>query len=77
MPRLVVETLYDPAQRRRVLIFKRSDETFGFEEQYYSDAPTERSWIPVAAQFATRVGSAEDAAREARGRVSWLSGAGQ
>jgi hypothetical protein len=77
VPHLVVETLYDPAHRRRVLIFKRPDETFGFEEQYYSDVPAEKSWIPVAAQFATRVGTAADAEREARGRVSWLSGAGQ
>ena len=76
MSHFVVETLYDRQRKRRVLILGRPDGTFGFEEQYYADAPAEKAWVPVATRLATRVASVEDAAREARNRVSWLADGG-
>jgi hypothetical protein len=66
----VLETLYNPDRTRRVYIFRRSNGTFGFEEEYFSNDEYEMCWIPRSGLSV--FDSAETALREARDRLNWL-----
>ena len=53
MAEVPVRNIYRKDGRRRVVIFRRSvgsfgENTFGFEEQYFSDEPLERCWCPLS-----------------------------
>lgn len=67
------ETIYDAAQKRRVVLFRRDDGTFGFQEERFSSDPLEQCWLPfVERRSECRCDSLESAMREARGRIDWL-----
>jgi hypothetical protein len=68
-----VQTIYDDAKKRRVVILQREDGSFGFEEQRFSDEPLELSWIPFGRYSVCHCDTAARALVEARGRVAWLS----
>jgi hypothetical protein len=68
-----VQTIYDDAKKRRVIILQREDGSFGFEEQRFSDEPLEMCWIPFGRYSVCHCDTAERALVEARGRVTWLS----
>ena len=65
-----IQTLYDDAKKRRVVIFEREDGSFGFEHQRFSEEPLEMAWIPYEQDC--RCDTPERALAEARGRVAWL-----
>lgn len=67
------KTIYSEDRSRRVVVFRRSDGTFGFEDQLYSNEPNEQCWFPCGRYTDCRTASAEDALREATGRVAWLA----
>lgn len=71
----VIDTLQHESGKLRVIIFQRSDGSFGFEDQRYSDDPLEQCWIPRGRYSVSYCDSAERAVSEARGRVDWLKGA--
>ncbi len=57
--------------------FRRSEgsfgeNTFGFEEQYFSDEPLERCWCPLSQVPLSFCETEEIAVREAHARVVWL-----
>ncbi|QEX15686.1 hypothetical protein FRZ44_09730 [Hypericibacter terrae] len=67
-----INTIYDRDGKRRVIIFRRDDGTYGFEEERFSDEPLEMAWIRLRKYTASLFASAIDAERDARGRVEWL-----
>ncbi len=68
-----IETIYDDAKKRRVVLFCREDGSFGFSEERFSDEPLEQAWIPAGRYSACRCDTIERVLPEARGRVSWLA----
>jgi hypothetical protein len=70
-----VQTLYDDAKKRRVVVMRNEDGSFGFEEQRFSDEPREMAWIPVgvAPRPNCHCDTAERAAQEAHARITWLA----
>ncbi len=72
MTETTIKVITNSDGTRRVLIVKVSDTRFNFCEEYWSDDPFERCWLSGRQQFATICSSAEEAEREARGRVAWL-----
>jgi hypothetical protein len=69
-----VQTIYDDAKKRRVVIFMRDDGSFGFEEQWFSDDPQEMAWCPFGRppRPNCHCDTEERAVFEARGRIDWL-----
>jgi hypothetical protein len=68
----VLETLYSPDAHERVHIVRRSNGSFGFEEEYFSAHPLEMCWC-ARRQYPLCVCDApETALREARARIDWL-----
>ncbi len=56
---------------RKVEIFQREDETFGFRElEFGSD---ENSWYPVGKYSFAIIDSVDNAVSEAKGRIRWLA----
>ncbi|HKQ51024.1 MAG TPA: hypothetical protein VJT74_01555 [Pyrinomonadaceae bacterium] len=70
----VVETIYNADRTRRVIIFRRGDGTFGFEELRFG--AEEQEWFPCGCRPVSFTDSADAALGEARGRVRWLAEAG-
>ena len=68
-----VQTIYDAAKAKRVVIFQREDGSFGFEEEHFSAEPLERAWIPFGRYSISYCDTAERAIAEACGRVAWLT----
>lgn len=68
-----IQTIYDDAKKRRVVIFQRDDGSFGFSEERFADEPQEQAWIPVGRYSTSHCDTAAGALGEARDRVSWLS----
>lgn len=68
-----VQTIYDDAKKRRVVILQREDGSFGFEEQRFAAEPQEQAWIPVGRYSASHCDTEARALVEARGRVAWLA----
>jgi len=69
--RTVVRTLYTPDALRKVEVFERANGTFGFEELHWSDQ--EYSWLLSPVQTNPVLDTADQAVKEAYGRISWLS----
>ncbi len=65
-----VRAFENAAGNRRVIIFQRSDSTYGFAEEVWSDEPHERCWLPREA--GSICDSEATAIREAQGRVDWF-----
>ena len=70
--RSVAETIYDKDKKRRVTIFQNQDGTFGFEEDYFSDDPSEQCWVSKWLP-GSRCECLDVARREVLGRVAWLT----
>jgi hypothetical protein len=72
MSETVVKEVYDANRKRRVLIVQRSNGTFGYEEEPFSDEPLELCWRRFSQVPFSVCDSAEGALKEAQGRVKWL-----
>jgi len=71
----IVQTIYDLKNSRRVNIIRRSDQSYGFEEEKLSNDSLEMSWFTVGKYSASRCDTEERALAEAFRRVSWLADA--
>jgi len=72
MTRKLVECIADETGRFRVIIFQREDGSFGFEDQTFSDEPTEQCWISRRRHSESFCDSARRAVKEAHQRVDGL-----
>jgi hypothetical protein len=68
----IVKELVAPDGKRKLLVFRRDDGSFGFESLRFSDEPLEMCWIPHARFSECFAPTAEIAECEARDRVDWL-----
>ena len=68
----VIETLTSRDGQERVHIVRRSNGSFGFEEEYFSTHPLEMCWCSRPHHPLCVCDSSETARREARSRVDWL-----
>lgn len=73
-PYKILRTINDSEGKRRVYIVRRDNGTFGYEEEYWSDDPYEKCWIPLGDYPLCICDSEETALREAMGNVDWLAG---
>jgi len=67
----IVQTILSPDAKRKVEIFRRDDGTFGFTALKWDDE--ESCWSPYGNYSICYAASAEDAEKEAKGRVEWLA----
>ena len=67
-----VQTIYDEDHKRRLIVFQRSDGTFGFREERFSAEPMEVAWMALSLDSVCRCDTVERVLTEARGRVPWL-----
>lgn len=65
-------TTQSPDGKNRVLIVDRGGGRFGFDEEYFSEDPDERCWVPLPQYPLTICDTAESAEREARASVDRL-----
>jgi hypothetical protein len=72
-----VRTLTSRDGKRRVFVVDRGGGRFGYDEEYFSDDPDEKCWVPFRQFPVTICDSAESAEREARGCVHWLRNASE
>jgi hypothetical protein len=75
-PDCVIKLLYHPDGKQRVLIVRRSNGAYGFEEEKLSDEPGEMYWLPLSQVPLCICDSAATAEREARNSVAWLKALG-
>jgi hypothetical protein len=68
-----LKVIYQRDMERRVCFYMNSDGTFGFLEWQFFES--EDSWAPTRVGQGSRLGTLEDAVREANDRVVWLSSA--
>jgi len=64
---VIQKTFLNPDCSRKVEIFQRSDETFGFEEMRFR--LEENAWFPVGKYSVAIIDSLENAIKEATERV--------
>jgi hypothetical protein len=68
----ILLVLEHPDGRHRVLIFRRFDGLFGYEEEVFSEHPYELCWLRRSCSPIVICDSPERALKEARGCVPWL-----
>jgi hypothetical protein len=68
-----VHVLKDAEGKRRVRIFRRHTGTYYFEDEYFSEHPMERCWIPIRGGTVGFYDSEQTALREAKANIDWLS----
>ena len=68
-----VETIYDAAQKRRVVIFRRPTGTFGYREERHFKNTAAEGWASLGGR-ACYYEDLETAKREVVENVSWLAG---
>ena len=68
-----IREMYNEDRTRRVLIVKRKNGSFGYEEEYFSQDPMERCWCRYGQRPFSICDSVETALKEAEGRIEWLS----
>jgi hypothetical protein len=68
----VVKTICSIDGRQRVNFIQKSNNTFYFEEEYFSENPLEMSWISSGRQSLSICDSLESAIQEAKSRIAWL-----
>ena len=73
MPHETIRTIYSADRLKRVSVFRRDDGTFGFLEEYFSEAPREQCWVPKFQSTESFCPSENVALTEIFGRVEWLS----
>jgi hypothetical protein len=69
--RHIRKTFLKADQTRKVEVFQRADDTFGFEELVFGQE--ENVWFPAGKYSIAIIDSLEGAIKEAKGRVAWLS----
>jgi hypothetical protein len=67
----IKKTLVNADGTRKVEVFQRDDNTFGFEELKFGQE--EQAWFPVGKYSFAIIDSLESAIKEAKERVAWLS----
>ena len=71
METIVKKTFVRSDGTRKVEIFQRGDNTFGFEELEFGN--DENVWYPVGKYSFAIIDSLDNATREAEGRIQWLA----
>jgi len=66
-----VDTLYNDAHNRRVVILRRPTGTYGYREEYHYKNEVAEGWASLGGR-ACYWDSLETARREGAGNVSWL-----
>jgi len=69
----IIQSIVFDDQKRRVIVFRRDDGSFGFEEQQASDNPSKPEWTPTSDHAATRFDAVAGALIAARRHVPWLA----
>jgi hypothetical protein len=67
----IKKTFLNSDGTRKVEVFQRADNTFGFEELKFWQE--EQAWLPVGKYSIAIIDSLERAITEAKGRVAWLN----
>ena len=67
-----VRIVQDVGGKQRVRIFLRANGTFYFQEEYFSEHPSEQCWIPVSSQSVGFYDREATALREAKASIDWL-----
>ena len=67
----IKKTFINSDGTRKVEVFQRPDDTFGFEELKFWQE--EQAWVPHGKYSIAIIDSLERAIKEAKGRVEWLS----
>lgn len=70
METIVKKTFVKSDGTRKVEIFQRGDNSFGFQEMEFGS--DENVWYPVGRYSFAIIDSLDNAIREARSRVQWL-----
>ncbi len=68
---LVIESIETPDGDRCVDIFRRADNTYGFEV-YRRDLEDPSGWFPIGRHRFTNYGSEDEARAAARQKIGWL-----
>lgn len=66
----IVHTITNVSGDRKIDVFQREDETYGFEPQRWLE--DEEAWATDGRYSECRIASLEDAISEAIGRVDWV-----
>jgi hypothetical protein len=69
-----IRICYDSSGKKRVLIIRRDDGFYTFQEEHFSDDPFEMCWIVKTSNRSLSIcETMETALTEAMGRIHWLS----
>ena len=71
-PDSCVRVLQDSEGKRRVRIFRCNTGTYYFEDEYFSEHPLERCWIPIRGGAVGFYDSEQTALRKVKANVDWL-----
>lgn len=75
MAEIILRKIVDSTGKRRVLIIRRANGSYGWEVEHWSDEPMEQCWIRPGQYPFSICDTVEIAIREALGRVEWLTAA--
>lgn len=67
----ILKTTYSIDQSKRVSFIQGSNGHFSFEEEYFSEEPREKCWLPISHPPCI-CDSLDTAIREAKNRICWL-----
>ncbi|HEY0008899.1 MAG TPA: hypothetical protein VGB55_09260 [Tepidisphaeraceae bacterium] len=73
MAETFLRKIVDSTGKHRVLIVQRTNGSYGWEVEYWSDEPLEQCWVRRGQYPYSICDSEEVALREALGRVEWLA----
>lgn len=69
----VISTFFAPDGRHRLFIYLRKNGTYGFQEEYFSEAHLEMRWRPVKEFQSKDYDSRQEAMKAARAEVPWAA----
>jgi hypothetical protein len=72
MTRMEVGIIYDTSRRRRVVLFRRMDGSYGFDEEYFDPEAETRCWLRRDRYAEGYYPTQESLIQEMRKRVPWL-----
>ena len=67
-----VQEIYDEDKERRIVISRRENGTYFYEEEYFSTHEYEMCWIPKKQHWIGFYDSRDTALREAIANTDWL-----
>ena len=67
-----VKEIYDGINKQRVVIYRRESGSYFYEEEHFSEHPTEMCWVPYSQLPIGIYDSQEKAEIEARANIDWL-----